>query len=541
MAQLGNGLNGYLDVQDATLRAPRLEAVSNIGIANTAPQHAFSVGSNLYVSTESSNVLTVDGSVVCEGVKVGLIEIVPSYDLAAVSNVGNVTANTIIFTNETQGFVATGNATIGSTLTISGFRITAAAAAEDDLQAITTSTQDKPNAGDTTNAIRVRNGTESTSFNTGALQVGTDSGANGGLGVAGNVHVNQGVYTQDLSVENVVSNLAVNTDDLFVDIVNSRVGIGKTDPTATLDVVGNVALDTNTLFVDSVNNKVGIGKTDPQQKLHVDGAITATHMSLGTSNYPTLGGNWLTIFSPTYDGSIGDNHPDPDGGILFANQSGLKTFPWGYYMGVVKDVASTSPTSLRFDIGKSNDLNSDGSGGGAADTLTPYLTIDNGNVGIGSDAPTQRLDVNGSIRSTGMIVGDGQMWSINLNMYSAQSGQRKVAIIPGGAYTIWIRALRVGDNTYSGKFMDVILNKGQFGISDISSYNINSYARNDSSYGPWPEIQHSFETNGFQTTGFLKLLLYNANQNAAGVAFHVTVTLVGSTQGALVKDFSDDF
>jgi hypothetical protein len=114
MAELGEGLSGYLDVQDATLRAPRLEAVSNIGIANTAPQHAFSVGSNLYVDTESSNVLTVDGNVVCEGVKVGLIEIVPSYDLAAVSNVGNVTQSTIQFSNATTGFVTTANIEVGT-------------------------------------------------------------------------------------------------------------------------------------------------------------------------------------------------------------------------------------------------------------------------------------------------------------------------------------------------------------------------------------------------------------------------------------------
>jgi hypothetical protein len=120
MAELGEGLSGYLDVQDATLRAPRLEAVSNIGIANTAPQHAFSVGSNLYIDTESSNVLTVDGNVVCEGVKVGLIEIIPSYDLAAVSNVGNVTQSTIQFSNATTGFVTTANATIGNILTVEG-------------------------------------------------------------------------------------------------------------------------------------------------------------------------------------------------------------------------------------------------------------------------------------------------------------------------------------------------------------------------------------------------------------------------------------
>jgi hypothetical protein len=106
--------NGYLDVENATLRAPRIEAVSNIGIANTNPQHAFSVGSNLYVSTDSSDVLTVDGNVVCEGVKVGLIEITPSYDLAAVSNVGNVTQSTIQFSNATTGFVTTANIEVGT-------------------------------------------------------------------------------------------------------------------------------------------------------------------------------------------------------------------------------------------------------------------------------------------------------------------------------------------------------------------------------------------------------------------------------------------
>jgi hypothetical protein len=120
MGELGEGLSGYLDVENATLRAPRLEATSNIGIANTAPRHAFSVGSNLYVSTDSSNVLTVNGNVACEGIKMGLIEITPSYDLAAVSNVGNVTSNTLQFSNAITGFVTTANAQIGRDLVVSG-------------------------------------------------------------------------------------------------------------------------------------------------------------------------------------------------------------------------------------------------------------------------------------------------------------------------------------------------------------------------------------------------------------------------------------
>ncbi len=41
-------------------------------------------------------------------------------------------------------------------------------------------------------------------------------------------------------------------------------------------ISSNLAVDTNTLFVDSVGNKVGIGTTIPGYKLHVDGDIYAT-------------------------------------------------------------------------------------------------------------------------------------------------------------------------------------------------------------------------------------------------------------------------
>jgi hypothetical protein len=59
------------------------------------------------------------------------------------------------------------------------------------------------------------------------------------------------------------------TDTLFVDSVNNKVGVGTTEPGATLEVTGNAYVSSNlevgtaNLFVDTVNSRVGIGTTNP--------------------------------------------------------------------------------------------------------------------------------------------------------------------------------------------------------------------------------------------------------------------------------------
>jgi hypothetical protein len=298
---------------------------------------------------------------------VGLIEITPSYDLAAVSNVGNATSNTIQFTNSDTGFVTTANATIGKTLTVEGFRITAQAEANDDLQAITLA------GADTNQAIHITNANDSTGPYSGALQIGTNLGQFGGLGVAGNVHVGRGVYTQDLDVAgNAIirgdlsvlgTTTTIDTDNLRVQdpiielgkdntaspVVDlglimtrpsdsSNVAVifdestdtlelgytdgGASDTTITMDdsaplsvnvngnlsVSSNVEVGTANLFVDTVNSRVGIGTTEPGATLEVTGnAFVSGDLEIAGN----LGSSLVNLIYPIGAIYISVNSTDP--------------------------------------------------------------------------------------------------------------------------------------------------------------------------------------------------------------------------------------
>jgi hypothetical protein len=110
----------------------------------------------------------------------------------------------------------------------------------------------------------------------------------------------------------ITGNLTVDTDTLYVDATNNRVGVLTTTPTQPLHVVGNALItadlivDTDTLYVDSANNRVGIGTTTPTSKLTVngdvnlvDGGTYSTTIQVAT---PTLN---RTITYPDATGTIG--------------------------------------------------------------------------------------------------------------------------------------------------------------------------------------------------------------------------------------------
>ena len=109
---------GFLDIVNATLRASQVETTSRLTVANTAATKNFSVGDRFHVDKDSVDPVSVTGNVVASGIKISNLTISPTFDLAAVSNVGNTTSNTLQFANATTSFVASSNVEIGGNITL---------------------------------------------------------------------------------------------------------------------------------------------------------------------------------------------------------------------------------------------------------------------------------------------------------------------------------------------------------------------------------------------------------------------------------------
>jgi hypothetical protein len=338
------GINGILNVESAALHAPQ------VGVANTNPQHILSVGSNLYVSGDSPDVLTVDGNVVCEGVKVGLIEIIPSYDLEAVSNVGNSMSNTIQFTNATTAFVTTGNVSVGKDLNVTGNLNVLGTTTTIDTENLRVKDpiielgKDNPGTGDLDLGLVMTRPSGSSNVavifdeDTDTLKIGYTEGSASDTNIimdSAPLSVN---INGDLSV---TSNVEVGLANLFVDTVTGRVGIGTTAPTSQLNVASTldppsatdsatfdkyIVVITNTIAGDADDTEMGIsfanfgGTTFPSNNRTPGAAITHERVDAwskgklhfktkGNTNYNGACTTRMTI-DETGNVGIGTNNPD---------------------------------------------------------------------------------------------------------------------------------------------------------------------------------------------------------------------------------------
>lgn len=126
-----------------------------------------------------------------------------------------------------------------------------------------------------------------------------------------------------------------------------------------------LTVDTNTLFVDSTNNRVGLGTTSPDETLHVVGTIIADEANVGTQSY--TGVNSLQV---TGSGTSG---------LLIHNSSttgtGYVTFGDGAVAGRI--AYSHNGNYMNFTTGSSERMRVDstGLGIGTTDPATPLHTV----------------------------------------------------------------------------------------------------------------------------------------------------------------------
>ena len=75
---------------------------------------------NTYLNVRDAHLRVVSGNVYAQAMNIGGINVETAHGLQSVSDTGNVTSNTLQFSNATTGFVTTANAQIGRDLVVTG-------------------------------------------------------------------------------------------------------------------------------------------------------------------------------------------------------------------------------------------------------------------------------------------------------------------------------------------------------------------------------------------------------------------------------------
>ena len=243
---------------------------SNVGILNTEPVHTLDIGANVRIDEYGSNTFHTSGNIHAHKITGDAVVIA-----------GTVSATQFIVGGSAQTNIAPALQTVAEKTPFSADR---------------TMTLSHPTTGVIVNtnvrALTVLSNVAGENVHTtGDIMAGPVSNPIFYVkSLTSKVGINEVAPAADLHVTGnayVSSNLTVDTDTLYADAVNDRIGINKI-PTTALDVSGvatfddDLIVDTDTLHVDISTNRVGINKLTPDSSLHVVGnAYVSTDFSHG--------------------------------------------------------------------------------------------------------------------------------------------------------------------------------------------------------------------------------------------------------------------
>ena len=462
-----------------------------------------------YVTNENSFLdiknahLRVTGNVHTDVLKLGAIEFQPT---------GSEVTGTVNFTNVTTGVTTSSNLNVGGTLQLGTVEVVA---------------------------------TTHTLANTTAL---------------GNV------TPHTIEVSNVTTGL----------VTTANVEVGRD-----LVVTGNVAVDTNTLFVDSVNDRVGIGTVSPATKLHVEhyGSAIGDFEGIRIANHAT---NLHSTSRPAYEFVVSD--------IAAGTGIGASKFAIGY-RGTTSasrtdrlvidasgnvGIGTTSPAKKlhlhnddesvyyrlsttaggvtdNFDIAQWNSTRSNGNHGvmfiNRANTDMRFITNDtermriknDGNVGIGTDSPDGPLHLKLATNS-------------NFTGFTYQTGDVKTVMSNTGDGGTNISILQVYKSVQNRVPSAIDYHSETATASNVYKYYVNPYG---GSIGLGTNNPNSDLTMGariYNTTGFVGLTgtpskgdpgnttttlpytQYSTTNPATGAAYYFINPYPGEAQCTIVYD-----
>jgi hypothetical protein len=188
------------------------------------------------------------------------------------------------------------------------------------------------------------------------------------------------------------------TGSLTISGASSNLSVAGTSTlTGNVTMGGNLTVDTNTLFVDATNNRVGFGLTNPGAQIHVRGSVsgeiridgaqtgyTHAHLALRATSSGNIGGNLRGLGVFMYDeASINE---------WFAGRPYAQSdnYVIGRQASVTTPHQSTSELANAF-----------------------ILINSSGNIGVNDNTPSFKLDVNGTF---------GARTSIQINDASGNTG-----------------------------------------------------------------------------------------------------------------------
>jgi len=384
------------------------------------------------------------------------------------------------------------------------------------------------------------------------------------------------------------SDLVVNTDDLFVDTVNSRVGIGTDNPGLKLEVLtGNGAnyglrlrRGSGAAFTDlghlstpgteglafnvsdgisatqevmrvTGTGRVGVGTDTPRAKMDIFTGSTTT-AGIILDRYAT--GNYRSELYQASNGlsiHVGNASTAPSEKLLIHHDGTVTATTFSGALDGNADTATTLETTRT--------INGVDFNGSENIVVEPYISSQNtgdtscylvftqdstnGYKRLYEDSGLYYDNTNNQLYSGAHVSSEGgfgmRSFQIKIRQTNNVNYYQLCGYIYAGSHKVFMTALPNGDSAFANNHFSGLVNKGRYGPANWTDGLNLGYSRYDNSLGTYPVINWYVQNQGQHARVALYVSLYNAATN--NNAFYFNVGTVGLQSHTLAKSYTNQW